>query len=85
MVEMQEVNGFATVPLVQSENNQFLFIKRCLRKKGSNKKALIIAAVFSIFLPLFFYKTCISFYNDEIGYTSNIFGPAINTYWARWL
>lgn len=62
-----------------------MFLRNCLRSKSSNKKNLIIAALLSIFWNLFFYKTCVAFYNDEIGYTSNFFGPAINTYWARWL
>jgi hypothetical protein len=61
------------------------FVSGCLRGKKWNKKTLILAAVLSVFFNLFFYKTCVAFYNDEIGYTSNFFGPAINTYWARWL
>jgi hypothetical protein len=85
-IEMQIMGeqSEASVSLINQRTN-YAFLRRCFKKRKTNKKALIIAALISIFLPLFFYKTCISFYNDEIGYTSNFFGPALNTYWARLL
>ncbi len=75
-----------TTTLLNNRETNYRFIQRCFSKKHVNQTSFcVIAALVSIILPLFFYKTCISFYNDEIGYTSNFFGPAINTYWARWL
>lgn len=71
--------------MVEPKSENIVFLNRCLKGKKWNKKLILIAALLSVFWNLFFYKTCVAFYNDEIGYTSNFFGPAINTYWARWL
>ena len=61
-----------------------LFAIFCKTKKW-NKKTIIIALILSVFFNIFFYKTCISFFNEEIGYSNSMFGPALNTYWTRLL
>lgn len=66
------------------EKQPLTFIQNSLRGK-TDKKVYLLALIASIALPLLFYKTCISFYNEQIGYTSRIFGPAFNTYWTRLL
>lgn len=45
---------------------------------------LIVAAV-SIVVPLFFHRTCLCFYNEEIGYYSHKLGFGINTMFTRML
>lgn len=51
--------------------------------KKTIKKQLILVAIFSILLPLFAHRTCLCFYNDEIGYYNHALGFGINTMFTR--
>lgn len=54
-----------------------------IHKKKSLKKDLIIVAIISILVPLFCHRTCLCFYNDEIGYYNHLLGFGINTMFTR--
>lgn len=65
VLEMQVMDGQPrSESLIANGNNGFAFVNRCLRYKGWNKKVLILAGVMSVFWNLFFFKTCVAFYND---------------------
>lgn len=54
-----------------------------IHNKKSLKQKLIIVAIVSIILPLFAHRTCLCFYNDEIGYYNHALGFGINTMFTR--
>lgn len=59
------------------------FISGCLKLNNSVKKDLIKNAIISVVCSLFLYKTCLCFYNFEVGYYNNLLGFGINTYVTR--
>ncbi len=64
--------------------NWMVNIRRSFRYKPSIlKKKLLIAAAVSILLPLFMHRTCLCFYNADIGYYNKFLGFGINTMVTR--
>lgn len=59
------------------------FLTLCLKLTAPSKKALIKAAIISVVAPCFMYRTCLCFYNDEVGYYNNLLGFGVNTYLTR--
>ena len=64
-------------------SNAKKFISLCLRVESKQKKSIIKVIAISVVATLFMYKTCICFYNDDIGYYSELFGFGVNTYFTR--
>jgi hypothetical protein len=71
----------------QDGNNQHSYqavdARRRITDKKALKKKLIIVAIISILLPLLGHRTCLCFYNDEIGYYNYTLGYGINTMATR--
>jgi hypothetical protein len=59
------------------------FVNLSLKLSPRAKKMIKYAIVASIIAPLFMYKTCLCFYNAEIGYYNDRLGVGINTYFTR--
>ena len=59
------------------------FLSLCLQIDPATKKKIIKMAVISTLCVLFMYKTCLCFYNMEIGYYNHLLGFGINTYFTR--
>lgn len=47
------------------------------------KKKIIKLVLISVLANLFMYRTCLCFYNVEIGYYNDVLGFGINTYATR--
>jgi hypothetical protein len=59
------------------------FLTLSLKLTPPSKKALIKAAIISVVAPCFMYRTCLCFYNDEVGYYNDLLGFGVNTYLTR--
>lgn len=59
------------------------YLTLCLKLTPAMKKLLKVAAVCAVVFPLLMYKTCLCFYNSEIGYYNERLGFGINTYMSR--
>lgn len=59
------------------------YLQLCLQIDPLVKKKIVKMAVISTLCVLFMYKTCLCFYNMEIGYYNNLLGFGINTYFTR--
>lgn len=59
------------------------YVSLCLKPTPQMIKQLKKAAIISILAPLLMYKTCLCFYNDEVGYYSDLLGFGVNTYLSR--
>jgi len=55
----------------------------CFKLSSDSKKLLKIAAVCAIVFPLFMYRSCLTFYNAEVGYYNHKLGFGVNTYFTR--
>ena len=60
-IQLRQIYGNNQSDVLLYKNDSF--VQRSLKGK-INRKYLIIAIILSISLPLFFYKTCISFFNE---------------------
>lgn len=59
------------------------YLRLCLKIDPDVKKKIIKMIIISVLWVLFMYKTCLCFYNIEIGYYNNLLGFGINTYFTR--
>jgi len=63
---------------------KFLVTDMLFRKhRGQFKRSFVKAAIFCVVLPLIFHKTCLCFYNNEIGVYSKQLGFGFNTELSR--
>lgn len=67
----------------QGGENQPLLGVTALQSQRTLKKKLLIVGIISIVVPLFCHRTCLCFYNNEIGYYNNLLGFGINTMFTR--
>ena len=70
-------------PLIYQTSTLKSYLKLCLALTPESKKLLKIAAICAVVFPCFMYKTCLCFYNAEIGYYNDFLGFGINTYLTR--
>lgn len=59
------------------------YLKLCLKLSPQSKKLLKIAIVAALVSNIVMYKTCISFFNAEVGFYSKLVGFGMNTYVTR--
>ena len=59
------------------------YISLCLQLTPPSKKQLKKAAIYSVIFPLLMYKTCLCFYNEQVGFYSDLLGFGVNTYLTR--
>lgn len=59
------------------------YLSLCLRLTPQSKKLLKIAAICAVVFPCLLYKTCLCFYNAEVGYYNDHLGFGVNTYLSR--
>jgi hypothetical protein len=59
------------------------YISLCLKLSPDSVKDLKKSAVYSVLFPLLLYRTCLCFYNEEVGFYSYTVGFGINTYFSR--
>lgn len=59
------------------------YISLCLKLTKFSQKVLLIGPIVVVLVNLFMYKTCLCFYNSEVGYYNDALGFGINTYCYR--
>jgi hypothetical protein len=59
------------------------FLRKCFSLSKNTKKRIIINTIVVILVNVFMYKTCLCFYNSEIGYYNQKLGFGINTCLTR--
>ena len=75
----------AETPIRYQASTLKTYLKLCLQLTPESIKLLKIAVVCAVIFNFLMYKTCISFFNVEIGWYSHSLGIGINTYVSRHL
>jgi hypothetical protein len=61
------------------------YMEECLLLDKAAYKKLKLCAIVSVVLPLFMYRTCICFFNEDISYYNYLLGFGVNTCVTRYL
>ena len=69
--------------VVAQNEHEPLVGRTALHRRRTVKKQLLIVAIVSIVIPLFCHRTCLCFYNNEIGWYNHPLGFGVNTMVTR--